>query len=129
MNTKVYSIALIFALIGYVSVSCEKIPMDSEIISMIDKLDEEQSLSLFGGLSLEKVESANDASPRSSESLTDRIVRYLKSHSVNFDNENFEARSNVGGKIKPVIIKKVKSTFFKFKQFYYNTHLTLLSNY
>lgn len=111
MNLKVISIALIFALIGYVS--CEKIPTDSEIISMVDKLDEEQSLPLFGGLALEKVESVNDitTSARSSESLTDRVIRYLQSHSVNFENDN-EARSSVGGKIKPVkIIKKVKSTF------------------
>jgi hypothetical protein len=107
MNTKIYTIAIIFALVGYAA--CEKIPSDSEIISMIDKLDDEQSLPLFGGLSLEKVESVNDISPRSSETLTDRIVRYLKSHSVNLDNIS-EARSN-GGKIKPVIIKKVKSTF------------------
>lgn len=110
MNSKVALIAIIFALIGFVS--CEKIPTDSEIISMIDKLDDEQSLPLFGGLSLEKVESASDdasISARMTESLTDRLVRYLKSHSVNFD--NFEARSS-GGKIKPVkIIKKVKSTF------------------
>ena len=112
MNLKVISIALIFALVGYVS--CEKIPTDSEIISMVDKLDEEQSLPLFGGLALEKVESVNDitTSARSSESLTERLIRYLQSHSVNFENNNIEARSSVGGKIKPVkIIKKVKSTF------------------
>lgn len=91
------------------TITCEKPPTDSEVISMIDKLDEEQSLPLFGGLALEKVESANDISPRSSETLTDRIERYLKSHSVNF--ELSEARSSVGGKIKPhKIIKKVKST-------------------
>ena len=109
MNTKVTLIAIIFALLGFVS--CEKIPTDSEVISMIDKLDDEPSLPLFGGLSLEKVESASEASisARMTESLSDRLVRYLKSHSVNLD--NFEARSN-GGKIKPVkIIKKVKSTF------------------
>lgn len=108
MNTKVYTFAIIFALFGFVA--CEKIATDSEIISLIDKLDEEQSLPLFGGLSLEKVESVNDiVTPRSSETLTDRIIRYLKSHSVNFEDSS-EARSS-GGKIKPVIIKKVKSTF------------------
>lgn len=109
MNMNIYTFAIIFALFGFAA--CEKIPTDSEIISMIDKLDEEQSLELFGGLSLEKVESANDVSPRSSETLTDRIVRYLKSHSVSLEN-NSEARSN-GGKFRPVKIikKKVKSTF------------------
>lgn len=111
MNTKFYTIALLLAASFIGNILCEKIPTDSEVISMIDKLDEEQSLPLFGGLVIEKVESANDISPRSSESLTDRIVRYLKSHSVNL-NDLSEARSN-GGKIKPVIIKKVKSTFMK----------------
>lgn len=122
---KIYTVTIIFALFGYAA--CEKIPTDSEIISMVDKLDEEQSLPLFGGLSLEKVESANDISARSSETLTDRIVRYLKSHSVNFEN-NFEARSN-GGKIRPVkIIKKVKSTFKIVEIFFYSQLFFLLND-
>jgi hypothetical protein len=113
MNSKFYTIVLIVVLVG--NCACEKIPTDSEVISMIDKLDEEQSLPLFGGLALEKVESADDVVPRSSESLTQRLIRYLKSHSLELENviDSSEARSNVGGKIKPVIIKKVKSTFFK----------------
>lgn len=109
MNTKFFTV--IIAALCITSIACEKIPTDSEVISMIDKLDEENSLPLFGGLTLEKVvESANDNSPRSSENLTDRIIRYLKSHSVSYYDIS-EARSSVGGKIKPVIIKKVKSTF------------------
>lgn len=112
MNTKFFTV--IIAALCISSIACEKIPTDSEVISMIDKLDEENSLPLFGGLTLEKVENANDNSPRSSESLTDRIISYLKSHTVNY--ELSEART--GGKIKPVkIIKKVKSTFFKQKIF------------
>ena len=106
MNTKLCAIAMIVAFIGFVA--CEDVPSDDQVISMVNKLDEEQSLPLFGGLSLEKVdENINEASARSSESLNDRIVRYLKSHKVNF--EISEARSS-GGKIKPVIVKKVKST-------------------
>lgn len=107
MNTKLCTVLIVALCIT--SIACEKVPTDSEVISMIDKLDEEKSLPLFGGLSLEKVDSANDNLPRSTETLTDRIVRYLKSHSVNYDLS--EARS--GGKIKPVIIKKVKSTLFQ----------------
>lgn len=112
MNAKFYTIAILIIVNALVSGTvCEKTPpSDSEVISMIDKLDEEQALPLFGGLTLEKVESANDNTPRSSETLTERLIRYLKSHSVNFELSE-EARSNVGGKIKPVIIKKVKSTF------------------
>lgn len=106
MSVKLCAIAIIVAFIG--CVACENIPSDDQVISMINKLDDEQSLPLFGGLSLEKVEGTNDASARS-ESLTDRIVRYLKSHEVNF--ELSEARdSSVGGKTKPNIVKKVKST-------------------
>ena len=117
MNSKIYTIAIFFALFGYV-ISAEKIPTDSEVIGMVDKLDEEHSLPLFGGLELVKVESASDDVPRSMETLTDRIIRYLKSHSVSFEN-SYEARSK-GGKIKPVIIKKVKSTFEnQMKKFFY----------
>jgi hypothetical protein len=98
--------AIVFALIG--CIASENVPSDDQVISMINKLDEEQSLPIFGDLSVEKVEGASDAAPRS-ESLADRIVRYLKSHKVNL--EISEARSSsVGGKIKPVIVKKVKST-------------------
>lgn len=106
MNMKLCAFAIVVAMIG--CVACENAPSDDQVISMINKLDDEQSLPIFGGLSLEKVENAEEASARS-ESLTDRIVRYLKSHKVNF--EISEARSSVGGKIKPVIVKKIKSTF------------------
>lgn len=113
MNTKLCAMVVMIIVAAFIdSIACEKIPTDSEVISMIDKLDEEQSLPLFGGLALEKVDGASDVLPRSSESLTDRIVRYLKSHSVNFDLS--EARGKLGGKIKfkpNKIIKKVKSTF------------------
>jgi hypothetical protein len=105
MNIKFCAVAIIFALIG--CIASENVPTDDQVIAMINNLDEEQSLPLFGGLSVEKVEGSDEASARS-ESLTDRIVRYLKSHKVNF--EISEARSSVGGKIKPVIVKKVKST-------------------
>lgn len=111
MNTKLCAIAVIIAFIG--CVACENVPSDDQVISMINKLDEEQSFPLFGGLSLEKVESSDEVSARS-EDLTDRIIRYLKSHKVNFDIS--EARSSVGGKIKPVIVKKVKSTLKELSQ-------------
>ncbi|KAG5671886.1 hypothetical protein PVAND_002056 [Polypedilum vanderplanki] len=117
MNTKIYTIAMIIVAAFISSIACEKIPSDSEVISMIDKLDEEQSLPLFGGLVVEKFDDGSNSEvvPRSSETLTDRIVRYLKTHSVNFDLS--EARSKVGGKIKPnKIIKKVKKARGKLKK-------------
>lgn len=111
MSVKLCAIAILFAIIGLGA--CESIPSDEQVVSMINKLDEEPSLPLFGGLTLEKVEDSNDESPRS-ESLADRIVRYLKSHKVNFDISEARSGSSVGGKIKPVIVKKVKSTWKKY---------------
>ncbi|CRK87109.1 CLUMA_CG000856, isoform A [Clunio marinus] len=102
---------MMFAFIS--CVACENVPSDDQVITMINKLDEEQTLPLFGGLSLEKVDNSGDISPRS-ESLTDRIIRYFQSHKVNF--ELSEARTNVGGKIKPVIVKKVKKARGKLKK-------------
>lgn len=104
MKTKLFLLASVFALLG--CVACENVKTDDQIVSLIDKLDEEQTLPLFGGLTVEKVGSTSVESPRS-ESLTDRIVRYFKSHELKF--EISEARES-GGKIKPVIVKKVKST-------------------
>lgn len=107
MNVKLCAIAIIIALIGFVA--CESIPSDEQVVSMINQLDEEPTLPLFGGLSLEKVPNSDEISARSAESLVDRIVRFLKTREVNF--EISEARSSsVGGKIKPVIVKKIKST-------------------
>lgn len=105
---KLCAIALVIALIGCAA-SENAAPTDEKVISMIDELDSEQSLEIFGGLSLEKVENADEVSSRSSESLADRLIRYIRSHKVNFDIS--EERSSVGGKTKPVIVKKIKSTF------------------
>lgn len=109
---KLCAIALIFALIACAA-SENVAPSDEKVISLIDQLDSEESLPLFGGLSLEKVEESSDeVSSRSSESLTERLIRYVRSHKLNF--EISEARSSVGGKTKPVIVKKIKSTLNKF---------------
>lgn len=110
---KFYAVALIVALIG--SAVCENIvPSDDEVKSMVDKLDIEDSLPLFGGLSLEKVENSEDVSSRGVESLTNRLVRYIQTHKLIFDIESTGARSSVGGKTKPVIVKKIKSTLKTF---------------
>lgn len=110
MSLKLFAIAMIVAFIG--CVACESVPSDEQVVSMINKLDEEHSLPLFGGLTVEKVENSDEVSARS-ESLTDRIVRYLKSHKVNFEISEARSGSSVGGKIKPVIVKKIKSTLKK----------------
>jgi hypothetical protein len=102
---KLFVVALIIALIGC-AVSEKVEPSDDEVKKLVDQLDSEESLPLFGGLSLEKVENS-EVLPRSVESLTDRLIRYIRSHKLNFDIS--EARSSVGGKTKPVIVKKIKS--------------------
>lgn len=108
---------LIVAFIGC-ALSEDIAKTDEEVISLINQLDDEESLPLFGGLSLEKVENSDQVSaPRGSESLTERLIRYVRSHKVNF--EISEARSSVGGKTKPVIVKKVKSTLNKIINFSY----------
>lgn len=110
MKLKICAIIIFtFAIVGS-ALSENNVPSDDEVKKMIDDLDDEQSLSLFSGLSIEKIANSDQVSPRS-EDLTDRIIRYVRSHRVNLDLS--EERSDVGGKIKPVvhiIKKKVKST-------------------
>lgn len=110
MKLKICAIIIFtFAIVGS-ALSENNVPSDDEVKKMIDDLDDEQSLSLFSGLSIEKIVNSDQVSPRS-EDLTDRIIRYVRSHRVNLDLS--EERSDVGGKIKPVvhiIKKKVKST-------------------
>lgn len=110
MKMKICALIFTFAILG--SVLCEEnvVPSDEQVKGMIDELDEEQSLPLFGVLSIDKIDnnSGEVSTSRSEENLTDRIIRYIRSHNVNVDLS--EERSDVGGKIKPVIIKKVKST-------------------
>lgn len=61
---------------------------------MIDKLDDESSMDLFGGLTYEKTSETQTVSARGIESLTERIVRYLKDHQLNIDlqSENVEGK-------------------------------------
>ncbi|CAO1435552.1 unnamed protein product [Diamesa serratosioi] len=69
-------------------------PSDTEIISMIDKLDDEISMNLFGGLTYEKTSETKTVTTRGIESLTERIVRYLKDHQLTMDlkSENVEGK-------------------------------------
>lgn len=127
MNLKVCAIIVIaLAIVG--SALSENVPSDGAVKKLIDDLDDEQSLPLFGGLTLDKIEDSDEVSPRASEDLTDRLVRYVRSHRVNFDLS--EERSDVGGKIKPlhIIKKKVKSTSNKATLIYHILFTSNLSN-
>lgn len=85
---------LVLCAICFASSSASTLPSDTEIISMIDTLDDESSMDLFGGLTYEKVSETQTATTRGIESLTERIVRYLKHHQLTMDLQN----ENVGGK-------------------------------
>ncbi|XP_058459386.1 uncharacterized protein LOC131435459 [Malaya genurostris] len=76
---------------------------EQQMINLIDEIDGESSFPLFGGLSIERDESADGRSfAVTGEDLADRVVRYLNGHSVKFnipaaeDNEGraMEARSS-----------------------------------
>lgn len=90
---------------------------ERQIINLIDKLDSEKNVNLFGGLNVEQINSQAVNSPRSEESLVDRIVRYSQNHQLKLDLTEARNSKNVGGKIKhklnkvPSLIKKIKSTF------------------
>lgn len=126
MNLKICAMLVVaLAIVG--TALSENVPSDDAVKKLIDDLDEEQSLEVFGGLSIEKIENSDEVSPRS-EGLTDRIIRYVQSHRVNFDLS--EERSDVGGKIKPlhIIKKKVKSTSNKATFIYHILFTSNLSN-
>lgn len=84
-------------LLAFIAISKAE-PSDREVIEMINQIDNEKSLNLFGGLSV--VESKNfgerSASWMSSEDAVDRAVRYLNSHELKFavPNESRAAEGN-----------------------------------
>lgn len=94
MLFKTSALFLVLCAICFASSAASSSPSDTEIISMIDKLDGESSMDLFGGLTYEKTSETQNVSPRGIESLTERIVRYLKDHQLNMDLQN----EHFGGK-------------------------------
>lgn len=85
MLFKTSALFLVLYAICFASSAASSSPSDTEIISMIDKLDDESSMDLFGGLTYEKTSETQTVLPRGIESLTERIVRYLKDHQLNMD--------------------------------------------
>lgn len=60
-------------------------PSERELINKINAIDNESSLYLFGGLSVEKSSSASaQSSGRSDEGLVERAIRYVRSHELKF---------------------------------------------
>ncbi|KAI8129951.1 hypothetical protein FF38_12536 [Lucilia cuprina] len=59
---------------------------EKDLVNMINKIDAEPSVPLFGGLRVERVETgrAFGASNKAVESFEERAERYLQSHQLNF---------------------------------------------
>lgn len=55
-----------------------------DLVQSIDQLDQEQTVTLFGGLSVDRVSDAGAGARSGSESLLERVDRYLQSHTLNF---------------------------------------------
>lgn len=84
-------------LLAFIAISNAE-PSDREVIDMINQIDNEKSLNLFGGLSVVESENAGErsASWMSTENVVDRAVRYLNSHELKFavPNESRAAEGN-----------------------------------
>lgn len=57
---------------------------DRELVNMIDNIDNERALYLFGGLSVEKSKSARSV-PYGAESVVERAIRYMEQHELKFN--------------------------------------------
>lgn len=58
---------------------------DQDLIGAINRIDNEKSLYLFGGLSVKQVKSGRSfGGYGAEETVVDRAIRYLKSHELEF---------------------------------------------
>lgn len=70
-----------------------------DLMNSIDDLDQEQSVQVLGGLTVERLASVAGGAPRSgSERVLDRVSRYMEQHEIKF--AGFEAEeSQVQGEL------------------------------
>ncbi|XP_055905154.1 uncharacterized protein LOC129940736 isoform X2 [Eupeodes corollae] len=74
---------------------------DKDIINALNKIDNEPSLPLFGGLRIERVENGRAfGESNSGETFEDRAERYLESHELNlaFPGEDDESEDEFAGR-------------------------------
>lgn len=55
-----------------------------DLLNSIDQLDQEQSVQVFGGLTVERVANAGGAARSGQESVVDRVERYMTQHEIKF---------------------------------------------
>lgn len=114
---------------------------EKDLINMINKIDSEPSVSLFGGLRVDRAETGRSfGASRATESFEERAERYLATHELNFsfpgDEEAEESEDEFAGrameesrskkmkkmlvplllalKLKKAVIVKVLFTIIKF---------------
>ncbi|KAH8312765.1 hypothetical protein KR044_012721 [Drosophila immigrans] len=68
---------------------------EKDLVNMINKLDNEDSVSLFGGLRIDRTETGRSfGSAKSVESFEDRAERYLETHELNLSFSGDEQDEN-----------------------------------
>lgn len=64
---------------------CKGDAIESQVSQLIDDVDNQQELYLFGGLTIEKFNNVSVEDVRSSSTLIERIDRYLKTHTLKYE--------------------------------------------
>ncbi|EDV90707.1 uncharacterized protein LOC6569764 [Drosophila grimshawi] len=68
---------------------------EKDLVNMLNKLDNEESISLFGGLRIDRTETGRSfGSAKSLESFEDRAERYLETHELNLSFSGDEQSEN-----------------------------------
>lgn len=95
------SSALVIAVVAIAVASASaNTKQEQQMVNLINEIDQQESFPLFGGLSVERVEGGGRSfgGADASEDLAERAVRYLNTHSVNFNvpEEDSEGRQMEG---------------------------------
>lgn len=93
------TVAVLFLTVAAVPISANSATdPTAELVQTIDKLDQETSLPLFGGLSVERMANAAAAPRSGSETLLERAERYMQTHQVQFNvPQNEENDGHIAG--------------------------------
>lgn len=106
MHSINYLIVLLFGVLCTVAALPSQDNNEKDLINMLNKIDNEPSLPLFGGLSIDRAENGRSFGEiKSIESFEERAERYLENHELNIaftgqnddeDNDAFAGRSADG---------------------------------
>lgn len=64
--------------------------ISDHVIKVIDDIDQEKSIDLFGGVQLNRIENHNQqrAFPSEGESVVERLIRFVDNHEFSIGNDN-----------------------------------------